>query len=255
MARIVWWPNPLPTDFEGRPFWVAFRPHAAIGLTVRAIAENQVFGNLAIPDAHFTLIQAVVVLVPVVLAIHRWSGSRSNKVLFGVGLSLMVLGYMLPFSFRGRIDYQYLRDFRWYAVFPQAGLSLLIAAHFHWRERRDPDRLYAHELMLYLALCAALVVLHYPVTRLRAESLHYTLQRGQLQQLELLQDLSELHGISRDALQEAVGPFVIEGGVSDGISLIRTTSQPRPWKIEDLRPRLRRVLEWGNIDAFAEISQ
>ena len=239
----------MPTDFEGRPFWLAFRPHAALGIAARAVAEAQIFGNLAIPEAHFTLIQAIVILAPILLAVY-WLRAGANTTLLVIGLSLLVLGYVFPFSFRSRIDYEYLRDFRWYAVFPQAGLSLLIPAYCRGRSREDSDRLYADEVALYLIVCFGLVLLHYPVTRLRAETRYSPLQRGQLQQLELVQELSERHGISRDALEQAVGPLSIDGGPPDGMVLIRTSTEPIDWDIEDLRRRLLRVLEWGDIGAF-----
>jgi hypothetical protein len=133
-------------SFHGRGARAAAKPIQGLIHTCQAIPENLIFANLGL-SVQTTESQGVLLTTLLLLA---WAGSawarrRASKStgFFGplelAGATIVITAYAVEWTFRGYMDYQYLRTINlrfivpWYDSIPQIGTCLFLAG---WWERR-----------------------------------------------------------------------------------------------------------------------
>ena len=184
-------------SFHGRTAREAASPVQGLFHTLQAIPENLVFGNLGLA-VHTTAGQgAVLTLVLVALWLSRlwFQGRRLEQnddrgietrlartrywpvsPLEAAGAALVVGSYLVEWTFRGYMDYQYLRTINirvyvpWYDVIPQIGAVILTTCW--WAETRTamtsdvaaakPRSLTRLASLGLLALLVTMLLLHRP---------------------------------------------------------------------------------------------
>jgi hypothetical protein len=134
-------------SFHGRDMRTAANPIQGLMHTCQAIPENLVFANLGL-TVHSTASQGVLLSALIFLACTSrvWSGHRKEKGarLFGplesAGAAIVLGAYAVEWTFRGYLDYQFLRTINlrfmvpWYDSMPQIGAVLMLAGW--WQNRR-----------------------------------------------------------------------------------------------------------------------
>jgi hypothetical protein len=252
VVQVVAWQEPLIPGFGGRATSETFRPLVAVSLTIQSVVEKLLLGNLGVTEPRLNVSQAIVLLAAGIFTFSRFTSRQGRSATLAVAVAFVILGYLLPYSFRGHIEYTYLRAQVWYAVFPQAGWSLLFPAVWKIRPRSDKDRLYFSEALLLAVLAVGLAVLHWPVVWQKGHAFDFLAQRNQLAELELIQAVSTRYGVNHAVLGEAIGPFRVQGSHPwfDGLTLLSQPAQCRNWEVDEVRVRLRRVLETGSVASF-----
>jgi hypothetical protein len=225
-------------SFHGRSTEQAASPYKGALLTIQAIPERLILGDLGL-IADTTFAQAVVLLLALAVA-WVWSrrGNWRPSPLEWAGLAIVAAGYELVLTFRAYLPFSSLRGFvPWYDTIPHIGLALFAAGW--WAGLRPPlprgvmtmpTRGQAVGILLFQL---ALIVLHQPrvdadfingvarmtpseekrfpipkLRRLRAVYLadeRAALQRRHLIRLEQSQAIARHRGIGRAALNLAVG--------------------------------------------------
>ncbi len=136
-------------SFHGRDVRTAANPVQGLLHTCQAIPENLVFANLGL-SVHTTVSQGVLLCLCLVLAWTNrdWlghAGAKSGRPvgpLEWTGGAIVVAAYLVEWTFRGYMDYQFLRTINlrfivpWYDAVPQMGAVLLAAGC--WNRCRAP---------------------------------------------------------------------------------------------------------------------
>ena len=140
-------------SFHGRDARTAADPVQGLLHTCQAIPENLAFGNLGL-TVHTTAGQGVLLTLCIFAA---WTGrwwadqiaggyaGRSRERLLGplesAGAAIVISAYMVEWTFRGYMDFQFLRTINlrfivpWYDSIPQIGAVLFLAGW--WNSRRS----------------------------------------------------------------------------------------------------------------------
>jgi hypothetical protein len=127
-------------SFHGRDVRTAADPIQGLLHTCQAIPENLVFANLGL-SVHTTASQGVLLTLCLFLAWSGrvWltrpdgSGQRRFAPLEWTGGTILIAAYFVEWTFRGYMDFQYLRTINmrfvvpWYDAVPQIGAVLLLA--------------------------------------------------------------------------------------------------------------------------------
>ncbi len=246
-------------SFHGRTVRQAFDPVRGFTHTCQAIPENLVLGNLGLAAETSDSQGIVLTLGLAALWLARPGSSRfasGERVrldpLECAGVCLVAGSYLVEWSFRGYLDFRYLRTINprfivpWYDIVPQVGFVLAGAS---WlcpragqpapRSRTRPTRAAALGL---LVLAVALIQLHrprvnelvrkgtpallpseaqlYPVERLQMLRSNILIgqecawQLGYLRKLDLAENLARRLGVSRKALRDVLGHPFIPGSIS-----------------------------------------
>jgi hypothetical protein len=133
-------------SFHGRDARTAAKPIEGVLHTCQAIPENLIFANLGL-SVQTTPSQGVLLTTLLFLAWtgSAWAGRRTSNGsgLFGplelAGATMVIAAYAVEWTFRGYMDYQFLRTINlrfivpWYDSIPQIGTCLFLAG---WWERR-----------------------------------------------------------------------------------------------------------------------
>jgi len=139
-------------SFHGRSPREAATPTQGLFHTAQAITENLMFGNLGL-TVHTTPTQAAVLTAGLVLFwSRRWwfrlfPTSRAADLprlqpLECAGAALVLSSYLIEWTFRGYMDYRFLRTINlrfivpWYDAIPQIGLGLFFAG---WWDATRPN--------------------------------------------------------------------------------------------------------------------
>jgi hypothetical protein len=140
-------------SFHGRDMRTAANPIQGLMHTCQAIPENLIFANLGL-TVHTTASQGVLLTGLLVLAwtSRAWSRHRKGEGgrLFGplesAGATMLIAAYAVEWTFRGYLDYQFLRTINmrfmvpWYDSIPQIGAILLLAGWWENRRSEAADR-------------------------------------------------------------------------------------------------------------------
>ena len=134
------------TSFHGRGIRTAANPVQGVLHTCQAIPENLIFANLGL-TVHTSADQGVLLSLCLLLAWTSRRGSVSNTRgprHFGplelTGAAIVLAAYLVEWTFRGYLDYRFLRTINlrfivpWYDAVPQIGAVLLAAGW--WTSRR-----------------------------------------------------------------------------------------------------------------------
>ena len=140
-------------SFHGRDIQNAANPVQGLLHTCQAIPENLVFANLGL-TVQTTASQGVLLTAALFLAwVSRvWSrhrkgdGARRFGPLESAGASLVIAAYAVEWTFRGYLDYQFLRTINlrfivpWYDSIPQIGAVLLLAGWWQAWQTKEGER-------------------------------------------------------------------------------------------------------------------
>ncbi len=123
-------------SFHGRTVSQAADPVQGLLHTAQAIPENLILGNLGL-ESQTTPIQGLVLSIGLAII---WAGSRwqrGSEFAFNplecAGASLVLGSYLVEWTFRGYLDFRYLRTINlynivpWYDAIPQIGAVLFVA--------------------------------------------------------------------------------------------------------------------------------
>ncbi len=138
-------------SFHGRDVRAAANPVQGLIHTCQAIPENLVFANLGL-SVQTTASQGVLLslLLFVAWSGHAWmtrppgDGQRLLSPLECAGFAVVMAAYLVEWTFRGYMDFQYLRTINlhftvpWYDAVPQVGAVLLVAGLWS-RQRRGRE--------------------------------------------------------------------------------------------------------------------
>jgi hypothetical protein len=139
-------------SFHGRNALAAANPIQGLFHTCQAIPESLVFANLGL-SVQTTPGQGVLLSLLLFLAWsgHAWiarpkgNGERRFSPLECAGFAIVMMAYLVEWTFRGYMDFRYLRTMNlrftvpWYDVVPQIGAVLLLAGCGN-RQRRGPAK-------------------------------------------------------------------------------------------------------------------
>ena len=247
--------EPVLTDFEGRPFLLAFRVDLAVFYTFRAIAERLALGQLAVWDPRLPPVAGFVYGAGIVAGVlWLWRVRRlSAPAVFG-GLAMILFGFGFPYAFRAYVGYEQLRPFDWYVCLPQCGAGLLAAAVTESFLRIRPARVATPRTVdaVLLALAALAWFSHRWVIDGLPRALDFPRQRAQLAELELLEKLAWRHGIAEASLRRVIPRYRLDGAPrTDGLKLIDLPQTGAHWPPDELRALVRRALEYGTTDPAA----
>ena len=142
-------------SLHGRDVRTAANPVQGVLHTCQAIPENLIFANLGL-SVQTTTSQGVLLTLAVILAwsSRGWFPRRSEKVTrrFGplecAGAITVASAYLVEWTFRGYIEFQFLRTMNihfivpWYDAVPQIGTALLLAGWYHSRRMKPDDRVF-----------------------------------------------------------------------------------------------------------------
>ena len=140
-------------SFHGRDVRTAVSPVQGLLHTCQAIPENLIFANLGL-TVQTTASQGVLLTAALFLAwtSRLWLGRRKEDGarLFGplesAGAALVIAAYAVEWTFRGYLDYQFLRTINlrfivpWYDSIPQIGTGLFLAGWWNSRQGKAGDR-------------------------------------------------------------------------------------------------------------------
>ncbi|WP_165251678.1 hypothetical protein [Paludisphaera soli] len=165
--------------FHGRTAAEAARPVAGLLHTMQAIPESLVLGNLGLAaettPGQGALLTTGLVALWASRRLRRGGPAACNPLEIAGG-ALMVGSYLVEWTMRGYLDYQYLRTINahmlvpWYHVAPQVGWVLFVAGWWSGprtvdstrRPSRPPVRLSRGAAMGVLGFSAVLVTLNRP---------------------------------------------------------------------------------------------
>jgi hypothetical protein len=258
-VRLALWPNPLPTDELGRPFLQAFRPHVAAFFACRTVAERLLLNNLGVSQPDLPAVTGFCYgLAVLVLMLWVWRCWRLITPLVIGAWAAIVMGYLLPYSFRSRVEFVYLRANDWYNCLPQAGLALFLAGLVERFYRRSPKELTTQRnaarrpavlALLFATTCAFQFLTHRPLATAKGKAMLHERQRSQLAELELVERFCWQLGVSEAQLRRVMPRYEISGGdLFDGLRLVELPQQETtPWAPELLRKLLQECLETGRV--------
>jgi hypothetical protein len=140
-------------SFHGRDIQNAANPVRGLLHMCQAIPENLIFGNLGL-TVQTTASQGALLSVALFLAwtSRMWfrhrkgEGARRFGPLESAGVVLVIAAYAVEWTFRGYLDYQFLRTINlrfivpWYDSIPQIGVVLLLAGWWQERQSKTGDR-------------------------------------------------------------------------------------------------------------------
>lgn len=247
-------------SFHGRTVRQAFNPLRGLSHTLQAIPENLIFGNLGL-SVHTTASQGIVLTLGLlILWLARPGNPRFGKdasrtprrrfePLECAGITLIAGAYLVEWSFRGYLEYRFLRTLNlrfivpWYDAIPQIGLVLTLAG---WRPRvgRPTRRLIPltrRDGLVVLALSLALVLMNKPrvdallrasfppmlpseiaqlptarLQTMRASALlgeEAEWQHAYLLRLDMAESVARRLGVGREGVREAVGHPWVPGSI------------------------------------------
>ncbi len=243
-------------SFHGRTVGQAFNPVRGVTHSLQAIPENLVFGNLGL-TVHTTASQGGVLTLGLLALWLIRPGSPRGRAsasyprlprlgpLESAGVVLVIGAYLVEWSFRGYLEYRYLRTINmrfivpWYDAIPQIGF-VLAAAGWHAVEARPSKRtspLTRRQAIAVLGLLIGLFALNKPrvdallrasfppllpselkqlpverLQTLRASALlgeETDWQRSYLRRLDMAESVARRLGVGRRGAREAIGhPWV-----------------------------------------------
>jgi hypothetical protein len=114
-----------PEVLNGHTVADAFQPIRTLVHTLHAITETLCLGNLGIV-AETTALQGVALALAGIALwlLARYRGAGGITPLESAGAAMIVLGFLLPYTFRGYLSFESLRTLRWYNTIPQLGAVL-----------------------------------------------------------------------------------------------------------------------------------
>ncbi len=249
-------------SFHGRTVRQAFDPFRGLSHTAQAIPENLVLGNLGL-SVQTTPVQGFVLTLGLLLLWVMRPGSprfgpkaeHPTRLPFepleSAGLALIAGAYLVEWSFRGYLEYRFLRTLNmrfivpWYDAIPQIGLILVVVGWLPRRSGRGLPRRVARptrrQALVVLALTLALVILNKPrvdahlrasfpslspselelmpterLQTMRASALlgeEADWQRAYLVRLDMAEAAARRLGAGRDEIRAAIGHPWVPGSV------------------------------------------
>lgn len=225
-------------SFHGRTSAEALDPIQGAAHTVQSISETLLLGNLGI-ETETTFGQAAVIAALIGVA-WVWSRVRTGDAgpLEWAGGSLVLISYLIEWSFRGYLPFESLRGVvPWYDTIPQIGAVLFATGWISNAGRTLPARPIAcpgrMEAVWLVLITIGMLALHQEqvdeillartpwiadedaweilpaeVRRRRALALaeeHATWQHEHLVRLEAAEEVASRAGIGRDAIRQAFG--------------------------------------------------
>jgi hypothetical protein len=242
--------------FQGQSATQAFQPLTGAALTGRIIVDNLVLGLQALGTSCPTF--AIVPILLLLIAVASWWGvkavqSGATPQLLSVAGSLILLPYLLAYSFRANWPYEDMMiGWTRYNLLPYLGLVILICAGLPSRQGtlfrlKYADSLSTGQACGLTGLILLLLGLQLPpgIAGSRKRDVAQATQMECLQRVANVDERCRQSGISAEIAREALGQLEIPYSGDphpriNGWELLRGSSKPSAWTVSEAKNHLSR---------------
>jgi hypothetical protein len=237
--------------YQGQTALEAFNPIVGLGYTARSLIDNLALGQFGITRVCVP-VWLVAILLPTLVglfALYVWPAHQWRLVI--TGAATILAAYLLTYSARSRWDYVeadfFTHHWNRYHLFPQLGLSLIVAAGLpYWLPRlgtwlRPENSITPGQGRAVCVLIVCLTLIHLPRGLLAPPKVWEEWvgeQWAGFARLAEVEARCHEHGISRAAALEALPPWHKFTGAGEGFNawlLLHGSPSPRELPPEEVR--------------------